>query len=254
MRAIVYHAYCRPEYVKMGIVSAESAKRYMPDIETVLLTEMAVNKGFDRVIKVDPVPPVLVNFAPLLKLPADYDSVVYFDCDSHICAPFYDVFELIESGRVDMALVPIRHRDPRRGSYVYPSEGVPELYPEFRGTPTAYQNNAEVREFFAEWSRLFQEHRRKYHRKSPWAAKPFPRQFSMRIALYHSDLTIVALPAKYYMVSSLIVHGKVRAFHTPRGMNGRELGKMAKAVNRQPGELRLVSEGREHLFKDLFKR
>lgn len=250
MRAIVYHAYCQPKYVRMATISAESAKRHMPDIETILLTEMAVDRGFDRVVQVDPVPLVLVNQAPLLELPADYDSAIYFDCDTYICAPFYDVFDLVESERVDMALVAVRHRDG--GSYVYPgADNVPAAYPTFRGTPTAFQNNTKVQGFFALWSQLFHEHQQKYHAKSPWAGGVFPRQPSMRVALYYSDLFVVTLPPKYYVLSSLIVQGKVRAFDTPKGENRRVLAKMAKAMNRYSGELRLLSGGRGYPLKDI---
>jgi len=252
MRAIVYHAYCRPNYVRLAIISAESAKRHMPDVETILLTEMAVDKGFDRIVQVEPVPLASANLAPLLELlelPAGYDSAIYFDCDSYICAPFYDVFDLVESDRVDMALVPIRHRD---GVSAGPEAGnVPEAYPEFRGSLVAFQNNARVREFFALWSQLFHEHRQKYHAKSFMAGGPFQRQASMRVALYHSDLIIVTLPPKYYVISSQVIQGRVRSFDTPKNKDRRALAKMAKAINRNPGELRLLFGGRGYPLRDI---
>lgn len=251
MRAIVYHAYCRPKYIKMAIISAESAKLHMPDVETVLLTEMAVDRGFDRIVHVDPVPQALANLPPLLELPADYTSAISFGADSYICTPFYDVFELVENDHVDIAMVAIRHRD--RPSHPE-SPDVPAAYPEHISGPAAFQNNTKMREFFALWSQLFRENQQKYHARMRNPPLCFQCQPSMRAALYHSNLIVATLPPKYHYISSQIIHGRVRAFHS-KSADRKALAKMARSINRHPSELRFVHGRWGYLFSDIeFKK
>lgn len=248
-RAVVYHAYCEPNYVRLAVISAESAKWHMPDVDTILFTEMAVDGGFDRIIRADPVPLALARFPPLLKLPADYTSAIYFDCDSYVCAPLYDVFDLVEDARTDVALV----LQPRRDTYVYPGAGgVPEAYPQFGESFVAFQNSAKVQEFFAAWSRLFHEHQRRYHEEpeSPWAGKPFTAELPMRIACYHSDLTIVPLPPKYHLLDGLVAKGVVRSFAAPKGADQRVLAEISRAVNCSDSS-RLFFGGRGYQVGDI---
>jgi len=248
MRAIVYHAYCRPNYVRLAIISAESVKRHMPDVDTILFTEMTVDGGFDRIIQVDPVPLAFALFPPLLKLPAGYDSAIYFDCDSYICAPFYDVFDLVESDRADMALVLASIRD---SSYKYPgASDVPEAYPQFGEAFVAFQNSTKVREFFVLWARLFHEHHQKYYEGSHWAGRPFTAELPLRVACYHGDLIVVPLPPKYYLLNGMVVKGTVRAFAAPKDASRKALAKMAKAINRHSA-LRLFLQGQGYPVGDI---
>jgi len=253
-RAIAYHAYGKSRYVEMATISAESAKKKMPDVEIILLTEMDVGKNaFDRIIHVPGIARELVNFAPLLSIPAEYESIVYFDCDTYVCAHFYDVFELVESQNVDVALVPVRHRTGMpTGDW---DERVPKLWPEMRGTPMAYMNNARMRDFIQQWFELFREQQRKYHAISVWAGqRNFPRQPSLRIALYHSNLKVASLPPKFYLVGSRIIQGTVRAFHTNQIVDRAFLKQKARAINRNAEELRFITDGKAYLFGDLLGR
>jgi len=231
-RVVAYHAYCKQEYVELAVGSAKSAKRHMPDIETVLLTEMDISEGFDRVVRVVPVPLEHAHLPPLLNL-GGYDSVIYFDCDTEVCCPLYDVFELVEGGVVDIGLVQIRNRGPRDR---YQLEGIPEAYPYWRSSFIAFRNGAETRRFFRIWKELFD--RQQLRPRAVYLSDQPP----MRAALYRSGLTVVTLPGEYHSsLSNVAVYGWIRSVFIPRGKRQR---KWVQEANRRAPHARLFRDGK----------
>ena len=237
-RCIVYHAYCQKRYAKMAAQSAKSAKRAMPDVATVLLTELPMKPGwFDEVIEVQPVPLVRAHLPPLSVLPGQYESGIYLDCDSYVCKPLYDVFELVEDTKIDIALV---HTSGKRRDRRYPSPDIPEAYPHWRSAFIAFQHNDRVKEFFAEWDRAFHEHLKTYRKVSKIEGPCHPDQMSMRIALYHSNVSIATLPANYCTtLGAIVIRGTVRVIAAEGDME-----KLAKEANRGAPQARFFHRGK----------
>ena len=236
-RVIVYHAVCQKRYFELAAQSAKSAKKQMADVDTVLITDLpGKSHWFDEVVQVRSVPLVEAHLPPLLHVPPRYGSGIYFDSDSYVCAPLHDVFELIEDARVDIALV---HTSGKRRDRRYPSPGIPKAYPHWRSAFIAFQHNDRVREFFAGWDRSFHEHLKAYRKISKVEGPCHPDQMSMRIALYHSNVSIATLPANYCTtLGAIVIRGTVRAIAAEGNMK-----KLAKEANRDAPHARFFHRG-----------
>jgi len=237
-RAVIYHAHCQKRYVEMAVKSAKSARQTMSDVDTVLLTSLPVERSwFDKVVQVQSVPLVKAHLPPLLALPRRYESGIYLDCDSYVCVSLHDVFELVEDAKVDIALV---HTSGKRRDRRYPSPGIPEAYPHWRSAFIAFQHNDRVREFFAEWDRAFHEHLKIYRKVSKVEGPCHPDQMSMRIALYHSNVSIATLPANYCTtLGAIVIRGTVRVIAAEGDMK-----KLAKEANRGAPQARFFHRGK----------
>lgn len=237
-RAIIYHAHCRTKYSDAAVESARSAKKQMPDVDTVLITSLPVRRRrFDRVILVKD--PGLVNaqFPPLLNLPPEYGSAIYLDCITHVCAPLYGAFDLVEDPRTDVALV---HTSGKQHDTRYPSPEIPDLFPHWRSAFIGFQNSDRVQKFFADWERAFHEHKKMYAHLRSGHGPCHPDQKSMRIALYHSDLSIVTLRTNYCCpVGNVIVRGTVRVMSG----NG-DIPNLAAEANREAPYFRYFRNGK----------
>ena len=237
-RAIVYHAVCQKRYFKLARRSARSAKNQMPNVDTVLITDLpGESQWFDEIVRIDPVELVAAHLPPLLHLPSYYGSGIYLDADSRVCGPLYDVFELVEGERVDIALV---HSSGRARNRTYPQCGVPTAYPHWRSAFIAFQNRARARAFFVAWGKTFHEHRERYGAQMAHEGPCFTDQLPMRVALYYSDVTIATLPAKYCLVpNGVVVRGTVRTIAT----NGNGEG-LATEANQDAPHARLFVRGK----------
>lgn len=238
-RAVIYHAHCRKRYSDAAIVSARSAKKAMPDIDTVLITSLPVrSKRFDRIIRIDDPGIVNAQFPPLLHLPEEYDSAIYLDCITLVVAKMYDVFELVEDSYTDIALT---HTSGKPHDDKYPSPGLPKLFPHWRSAFIAFQNHDRMRKFFSDWWGLFEIHREEHAAIRAKGYGPcHPDQKSMRIALYHSDLTVTTLRSHFCCpAGGVIIRGIVRVI-TGDG----DMTKRAAIVNKHAPERRLFHNGK----------
>jgi len=221
----------------MAAQSAASAKAQMPDVDTVLLTDLTRGKRqFDKVIRVGSPHLMAVQLPPLTHLPTEYASAIYLDCDTWVCAPLYNVFELVEDQRTDVALVQTSGK--RRLDHHFPYLGIPETYPFWRSTFIAFGNRLLVQNFLAIWRIRYENHRKKY---ADLNEEPYhPDQPAMREALYWSDLHIVTLPQKYCCnCGDVVLRGTVRAVHAKGNLK-----KLAVEANRHAPHLRLFVKGK----------
>jgi hypothetical protein len=242
-RCMVYHACCQRRYFKMAAQSARSAKRHMPDVDTVLLTDLAgESKWLDVIIRHDPVKMIDAHLPPLWLLPK-YDSGFYTGCNSYICAPMYDVFELVEGDKVDIASV---HTSGKRRDFVYPARGVPAAYPYMRSSLLAFQDHERTRDFFKLWGKIFHEHKKEYRKRMAHEGSCFPDQGSMRIALYRSGLNVAIISPNYCTTcGDVVIRGKVRMIAGEGNMM-----KLAKEANKDAPYVRLLQRGRSTKLED----
>ena len=237
-RAIVYHAHCREHYSDAAIVSARSAKKCMPDVDTVLITSLPVrSRRFDRIVRIDDPGIVNAQFPPLLHLPEEYDSAIYLDCITLVVAPMYDVFELVEDSYTDIALT---HTSGKQHDSRYPSLGLPKLFPHWRSAFIAVQHHDRMRRFLADWWDLFEVHREEHAALRTGHGPCHPDQKTLRIALYHSDLTVVTLRSRFCCpAGGVVIRGTVRVISG----NG-DMAERALVVNKYAPERRLFHNGK----------
>jgi len=211
----------------------------MPDVDTILVTDLSLGKSrwFDRIIRRDPVDLLSVLLPPLWFLPeGEYDSAFYTGADSYICKSLYDVFDLVENPKFDIALV---HTSGKKRDVTYPSEEVPEAYPHYGGALIAFQDCKKIRKFFSDWKAIFDEHKVKYRKQQAHQGPRFCDQGPMRIALYRSNLNVVALERHYCTKpGDVVVSRWVRLITTPKIDDPERL---AKLVNRHAPHPRFIS-------------
>lgn len=236
-RCIVYHAVCQKRYIAFAKASAQSAKKLMPDVDTVLLTDLPFKSHrFDKIIQVESVKLIDAHLPPLSRLP-QYDSGIYLDSDTYVCAPLYDVFELVETTKIDVALV---HTSGKGRDYTYPKCGIPEAYPHWRSAFVAFQDHDQTRAFFDLWAKLFREHREKYRDRMAHEGRCYPDQMVMRVALYHSDLVTVTLPPRYCTtLGGIVIRGTISVIAVEGNVE-----KLAREANREAPHARLFQRGK----------
>lgn len=240
-RCIVYHVCCRSHYMRMAIKSARSAKRLMPDVETLLITDLRAQKApcFDVMIREEPVDLVNAHLAPLWLLPEGYDSGLYTGADSYFCRPVYDVFELVEAPGTDVALV---HTSGKPRETKYPSPGVPEAWPHWGDALLCFKVHAQTRKFFTDYRETFLKHVKEHRQAALWEGPCHPSEPPFRIALYHSGLRITTLPQRYCTpLGDLFVRGDIKMITTPKIPRPEALGEEA---NRHAPYLRYFKDGK----------
>jgi hypothetical protein len=216
----------------------------MPDIDTVLITDFldAPEHRFDWIIQMPEPDPVAVTLPPLLLLPEEYSSGIYVDAESHFCKPMYDVFELVEDNRVDIALVHTSYKGYVDRKWSYP--GIPEEFPYWKSSMVAFQHHDRMREFLARWKDEFYTG---YERDGLIADYLHPDQPSLRRALYHSDLIFATLPPSFCCtLGNVVVRGIVRVVAFPK--TSTDPGKLAKEANKHAPHARLFRAGKSELM------
>jgi hypothetical protein len=243
-RALIWQACIQLRYYELASESAKRAKQVMPNVDTVLLTDLEGKqrwkRRFDRIVHIPPRKLVDAHFPPLSYLPEEYGLGIYMSVGAYVIASLCDVFDLVESPRVDVASVPT---SGRKRDTVYPSPSVPGAYPHWRSALLAFQHHDKTRKFFGAWWELFEEHKMKYAHLRTGRGPCHPDQMVMRIALYHSDLNVVTLPLEYCCpLGGAVVRGTVRMFAGNGSMD--KLAKLAAEVNRDAPHIRFWYKGK----------
>jgi len=241
-RAIVFWACHQGYYFDMARLSATSAKRQMPDVDAVLLSDRGYNRRpFDRVVTVPRPASVDVLFPPLLHLPEEYSSGIYVGAKCFFVNPVYEAFELVEDDRTDIALTFTSGK--RHPDLLYPSPGIPKAFPHFRTGFVAFQHHQRMRDFFALWKDEFEKERTEYKGlRRQLRQGRHTDQSPLRKALYKSDLSIAALPVNFNAtLGDEVIRGHIRTFSF-RGSQG--IKELAAEANRLAPYPRLFVRGK----------
>lgn len=186
--------------------SMKSLKKHMPDVDTILFTNIGDfdwgNIGLSKVVyKDEPKDVWTYKYECMLSTP--FERTVHIDCDTYICQPFYDVFEMLNE--VDFAVPLSPWYFGKRQFHV------PRAFPEPAGGFIAYNTNRRTFEMLEETKRLVIN-------RSGGCDEPY-----LRVALYESKIKFSILPWEYncvfllpgYLMSKpVILHGKLRDIET----------------------------------------
>jgi len=215
----------------------------MPDVDTILINSMPVRKcrWFDNIIPREEIDRSEACMPPLWMLPEGYDSAIYTDCDTFWCMPVYDVFEMVEGPKFDIALV---HTSGKKYDWEYPKEpDVPEAFPHYGSAFVPFKDTPEMRKFFDDWRDLYYEHKAK-HSRPDWPI--WPDQGSLRIALWRSNLRVLTLERHYSTKpGGVIVSRHVRHITTPKAADPAKWGRV---VNKHAPLPRLLNEGKSMIL------
>ena len=183
-KGILYIAF-NEAYIKETLLSAESLKRYMPEIPVALITNQELSSPFiDQVIikkikharsKVD-----LVSETP-------FEKTIYLDSDTLIVRDISDMFEVLD--RFDVAFTHDYARKRKKYSDVIPEYSeIPYSFSEVNGGIMAYNNSQRTIDFLELWKKYFYKY---YNKTSGWD------QVSLRISLWKSEAVIHHFPFEY---------------------------------------------------------
>ena len=175
--------------------SAESLKRHMPDVETWLFSPDPVADdrdgtdpvvGFDRSVVLSERQGLWFSDSIRYWVEAmghfpDDAQVLYLDTDTHVCGPFYDLFDLLE--KFDFVAT---HAPGRFTSKTV--EALPDAFPEFNIGVNVFRLSVRTRHLFADWLARYEAHRGVYGNND---------QAPLREALWNSAARLYVMPQEY---------------------------------------------------------
>ncbi|MDY6765991.1 MAG: hypothetical protein SVW77_01370 [Candidatus Nanohaloarchaea archaeon] len=228
-RGIVY-ATAGDEFVAEAVVSAESVKAQMPEMDiTIFCDQEPGSDVFDRVEELEnPQYAFIDKILPMMESP--YDRTLYLDPDTYVCGDITGMFDLLD--RFDIAA---RHAKIRRR---HEMEHVPAAFPEHNSGVILYRNTNEVRELIQRWHDIQGEDRDGY----------IGDQVAFREALYESDLHIGSLPAEYNcrFPGPEYQEGETKILHG----RGVDMAGMAEAVNEETTKRALTGLSDRRIFAE----
>ena len=216
-------------HYKPAIVSASSIKKYIPDLNITLYTNIDIEvEGsgcFDNIVKLEFTESreVWINKWNIM-LNSPYDITLHMDADTYVCDDISEMFELMN--HFDLAA-------PLSVHYISGIvDGVPDCFPELGGGVILWKKNEKTKKFIQDVLVFLKQKRKKY------SDEPF-----MRKVLFEGDLRFAVLPWEYncvvchpgYLFSKAkITHGRI------------DLIKNSEIINKYKGK-RIFSG--ERLFK-----
>jgi len=202
MKSGILYVATGQRFVDEAAASCRSLRAHMPDIPVILWSDVPREKiptVFEEVRRIDdPAHSFADKIKPMAETP--FEKTVFLDTDTHLCAPIWDVFDLLD--RVDMAAA----HAPMR--VTWPQPGIPDSFPEVNSGVLAWRKSDKTRGLFAEWERLYQEHVASTGQKDD--------QPALRRALFESGVRMGILPPEYNfrtVMPAVAGRGRVRIIH-----------------------------------------
>jgi hypothetical protein len=214
MRRGFVYACSHAAWLRETVESAESVRRYMPDLRRQLFIERALidatdrdlGATFDDVVVLDT---LRHKHRPRFEatLMTDLEQAIFIDSDTLFLAPVHELFDLLEHYDIAATLAPqsFHQRAIRVGLY----EAMPKVSEAQREWNTGLivaRVDAQFHALVESWSDLFSQGR---SRGVTWDQAPF------RIAAAISRLRIATLPENYNFRANIprFANGQVKMLH-----------------------------------------
>jgi hypothetical protein len=217
-RGILYIATGRRHLGEM-LVSARSVRRHMPGVPIVVYTDQDDLPAdvFDEIRRIrDPRHSFIDKIAPLCETP--FERTIFLDTDTLACAPFPDLFEILDRFDLALAHAPYRHDRP----FV-----TPNCFAELNTGVLAYRRTPEMIALFQDWLRL-------YEKEVSETGRMDSDQPAFREALYRSPVSPYVLPSEYNLrtvMPAAVGRCKVRIIHG----RGPDMAALERWVNASHG-------------------
>ncbi len=214
MRRGVVYACSHQRWLAETLVSAESCRRHMPELEreiylTAPLCEAAgtdLDRHFTRVIVLEGSEhPARPRFDSVVR--TTLDQALFIDGDTLFLAPVHELFELLDDFDIALAAAPQYLSPKARRLGIY--EMLPPVslaQPEWNTGVLVARMDGAFREMSKTWSGLYATTRSKGFAMD---------QAAMRSALVHSRLRVATLPNNYNLRALLpqLIAGDVKILH-----------------------------------------
>lgn len=177
-----------------AIFSARSVARHMPELPILLFTDQDCREAvFHRVVKID-----IDRYDRRIHMRAFMESpfqeTIALDTDTMVCAPFPEIFRLLE--RVDVAAAPSPNVQPK-----FRRDGAPSCFPMYNAGFLLVRRSEATTRFLDRWLGLYLEDvvqgMKLYPPTSRIKRNLVHCQPSLRQALYESPVRIATLPLEY---------------------------------------------------------
>jgi hypothetical protein len=223
----IIYAAIGARFVPEASLSANSVRRFLPDVPICLFTDQPIEvaHGFDEIVQLAaPHPQAHINKL-IAMMQSPFEKTLFLDTDTYVCADISDLFAVLE--RFDIAMTQERaYRD------IFPANtGVPDAFVAFNQGVIAFKRSDAVREALQEALRWTE----RLHARS--GVYPYD-QAPSRIALFYSGVRIATLPLEYNcrFPNYGYVTGVVRILHgrLPKGaMRTEDFDRVARTLNRE---------------------
>ena len=215
-----------PEYFRLAVRAARSARAANPGLAIDLATDQPVRPGVFDPDVFDEVRPLAlgVRFAKLQAMPETrFEQTLLLDADLFVLANIEDVFSVLD--RFDIALTHDQFRNGARARNTWRREFT-NAFPQYNSGVVAYRRTEPVLTFFTNW------------RDAVLTSKARFDQPCLRESLWESDLRIATLPPEYNFMHYQQLHAWSRKQSAPRILhNGRFRTKGSRHVARSVPEL-----------------
>ena len=188
------------EFIQEMKFSAESVKKYNPDLPITVFSDRNVECEFIddvQIMEVRHMRPKIdyINQAP-------YEQTLFLDTDTIVNHKLDDLFGILE--KYDIALAHDLARKRKKFFYTIPEYGkIPYSFSEVNTGVMVFNKNERVQKLFEAWRENFY----KYYNVVPWD------QPSFRISLWQSDVSLYVLPVEYNIRSQANREKQVRFHH-----------------------------------------
>lgn len=224
-RGIVYIA-TGEKYVREALVSAHSAREQMPDIPVTIISDSTLDSDLiTQTIQVNQPEFGFRDKVAFMAL-APYEYSLFLDTDTFVCAPVYELFELLE--RFDIGLV-------HDGGFIpIPAALVPESFPQFNSGMMVFRKS-KMQAIFEAWLPRFDALRQQFakddRRSTGWTVD----EAALRELLFEASVQIAPISSQYNcrFIEGGYVAGEVKILHRH---SDHDYETVAEVLNRYQGQ------------------
>jgi len=183
-KGILYIAF-KDAFIKEALLSAESIKRYMPDIPIALFTNQEIESPFIDIVELVKIKHARSKVDLVAETP--FQNTIYLDSDTLIVRDISDMFDILD--RFDVGFNHDYARKREKYSKTIPEYAeIPYSFSEVNGGIMTYNNSHRTKDFLKLWKEYFYKY---FHKTNGWD------QVSLRIALWKSEAKIHHFPFEY---------------------------------------------------------
>jgi len=187
-------------FIKEMKYSAESVKRYNPDLHITAFADKPVECEFIDEVQIMEVRHMRPKIDHISLSP--YDKTLFLDTDTIVNHSLDDLFRILD--KYDIALAHDLARKRKKFFHTIPEYGeIPYSFSEVNTGVMAFNKNERVQELFDTWKQYFY----KYYQVVPWD------QPSFRVSLWQSSVSLYVLPVEYNIRSQANREKQVRFHH-----------------------------------------
>lgn len=201
-RGVIY--ICHGEkYIKEGLISAESIKKFCPDLHITFFCDKDVKSEFVDCVKI--IKPTFIRSKVDYIYDSPYDETLFLDSDVIVNYDIYEIFDLLE--RFELGVCHCLARKRLKYSLVIPEYSIiPYSFSEVNTGIIVFKKCYNNKKLFSFWKKYY----KKYLDLCPWD------QPSFRISLWQSDVSYSVMPIEYN-IRSISNRKKQDRFHSEFG-------------------------------------